>query len=188
MEGAPPLAQPLPGAAEESCPDYRRSIRGSRLPESVCPFLGCVERSRKMRDHVTLKHLHPVFRRSVPPVSVANLRHRILEWLACHLLGRGASLLELAGDVPASKVFRDPSAGVPLDLVETMDAICRHVGEEPPRRYPLFGRLHPAFVLHWRVQAHLVSRLGPRQRDTYSSVWSLETVDGYPLSRYGMSL
>lgn len=58
----------------------------------MCPFLWRVERSRKMRDHVTLTHLHPVFRRSVPPVSDDGLRYKILLWLAHYLLGEGATL------------------------------------------------------------------------------------------------
>lgn len=53
-----PQAHPFPGAAGR---------RGSRGPGSTCPFLGCLVRTRTMRNHVTVAHLHPVFRRSVPP-------------------------------------------------------------------------------------------------------------------------
>lgn len=60
-EAAPP-AQPFPGAAGN--PQRRR---GSRGPSSIYPFLGCHVRSRTMRGHVTLAHLHPVFRRSLLP-------------------------------------------------------------------------------------------------------------------------
>lgn len=42
-----------------------------------------------MRGHATLTHLHPVFRRSLPPEVGASLRYRVLLWLAQHLLGEG---------------------------------------------------------------------------------------------------
>lgn len=32
-------------------------------------------------------------------------------------------------------VFEDPSAGITLDLVEAMVALCRHTGEDPPRSF-----------------------------------------------------
>lgn len=55
---APPPASPSPGAVGDPCPYPHSRRRDSRGPDSVCPFLGCVERSRKMGDHVTLGHLH----------------------------------------------------------------------------------------------------------------------------------
>lgn len=69
-----------------------------------------------MRGHVTLVHLHPVFRMSVPPEAGAGLRYRVLLWLAHHLLGEGATLEDLAIDVPTGEVFQEPSAGVPPDM------------------------------------------------------------------------
>lgn len=185
-EEAPPPAHPLPGAAGDPCPRQRRR-RGSRGPDSVCPFLGCVGRTRKMRDHVTLVHLHPVFRGSVPPVAGAGLRYRVLLWLAHYLIGEGATLEDLASDVPTGEVFREPSVGVPPDITQAMNALCRFVGEEPLRRFSLFRRLHPALLIHWRVQAHLVSRLGPDMRRNYRELWAQEVLDGLPLSQYGMS-
>lgn len=172
-----PQAPPPPGAARR---------RGSRGPSSTCPFLGCLVRTRTMRTHVTVAHLHPVFRRSVPPEAGASLRYRVLMWMSHHLLGEGATPEDLARDVPTGEVFQEPAAGVPSDLNRAMEALCRFVGEDPPHRFALFGRLHPALLLHWRVQAHLVSRLGPDLRRAYRELWSNETVSGHPLSQYGM--
>lgn len=68
-----------------------------------------------------------------------------------------------------------------------MDAFCWFVGEEPPHRYSLFGRLHPALLIHCRVQAHLVSCLSPSQRHVYQELWAQEILDGHQLPQYGMS-
>lgn len=109
-EAAPPT-HPLLEAAGDPHPHQRRR-RGSRGPDYVCPFLGCVERTRKMRDHVTLVHLYSVFRRSVPPKVGAGLRYRILVWSATTYWekalrwrtwpkmfpqGRSSEIFELAG-------------------------------------------------------------------------------------------
>lgn len=122
----------------------------------------------------------------MPPEAGASLRYRVLMWMAHHLLGEGATPEDLARDVPTGEVFKEPAAGVPTDLNRAMEALCRFVGEDPPHRFALFGRLHPALLLHWRVQAHLVSRLGPDLRRAYRELWSNETVSGHPLSQYGM--
>lgn len=108
-----------------------------------------------MRGLVTLIHLHPVFRRSVATETGAGLRYRVLTWFAYHLLGEGATLDDLARDVPTGEVLKKPSAGVPPDMNQAMNALCWFVGA--PRLFSLFGRLHPALLIHWRVQAHLVS-------------------------------
>lgn len=134
-----------------------------------------------MMNHVTVTHLHPVFRRSVPPEAEASLRYIVLMWLAHHLLGEGTTLEDLARDVPTGVVFQEPAAGVPTDLNLAIDVLCRFVWEELPRRFALFGRLHPALLLHWRVQAHLVSRLGPDLRRDYRELWAHEIVGGHPL-------
>lgn len=83
--GSIPAGPPFTGAAGNPCPLQRRR-RGSRGPSSACQFVGCVVRTRTMRGHVTLVHLHPVFRRSVPTEAGAGLRYRVLLWLAHHLL------------------------------------------------------------------------------------------------------
>lgn len=93
---------------------------------------------------------------------------------------------DMARDIPTGEVFQEPAAGIPTDLQLAMEALCRFVGEDPPRRFVLFGRLHPALLCHWRVQAHLVSRLGPDLRRAYRELWSHEVISGHPLSQYGM--
>lgn len=67
-----------------------------------------------------------------------------------------------------------------------MYALCQFVREYPPRRISLFGRLQPAFLLHWSVQAHLVSRLGPDLLRDNRELWVQEMVGGHPLSQYAM--
>lgn len=87
---------------------------------------------------------------------------------------------DLAQSVPTFLVFREPGAGIPRDLHETMDSLCRLVGETPPRTYHLFGILHPAVLLHWRVQAHLVSRLSSALRRAYWDSSQLRRSMGAP--------
>uniref|UniRef100_K1QV26 Uncharacterized protein n=1 Tax=Magallana gigas TaxID=29159 RepID=K1QV26_MAGGI len=57
---------------------------------------------------------------------------------------------------------------------------------DPPRTYRLLGILHPAMLLHWRVQGHLVSRLSPALRRAYRALFSDETIAGHPLYPYGL--
>lgn len=89
-----------------------------------------------MRGHVTLVHLHPVFRRFVPIEAGAGHRYRVLLRLAHHLLGEGATLEDLARDVPTGEVLQEPSACVPPDMNQAMNALCWFVGEEPPAGFP----------------------------------------------------
>lgn len=51
----------------------------------------------------------------------------------------------------------------------------------PPPRFSLFDRQHPALLIHCRVQAHLVSRLGPDLRRDYQELWAQELIGGRPL-------
>lgn len=111
-----------------------------------------------IRGHATLTHLHPVFRKYVPPEAGASLRYRVLLWLARHLLEEGATLEDLARDVPTDEIFQEHAGGIPQDLNRAMYALYQFVGEDQSRRFSLFGRLHPALLLHWRVHADLVSR------------------------------
>lgn len=102
------------------------------------------------------------------------------------LPGSWATLVELVQGVPTFQVFQKPGAGIPNDLHEAMDSLCRLVGETSPRTYHLFGILHRAVLLHWRVQAHLVSRLSPALRRAYRELFAAETINGHPLSNYGL--
>lgn len=51
----------------------------------------------------------------------------------------------------------------------------------PPPRFSLFDRQHPALLIHCRVQAHLISRLGPDLRRDYQELWAQELIGGRPL-------
>lgn len=108
------------------------------------------------------------------------------EWLAEQHQGRWATLVDLAQSVPSFLVFREPGAGIPHDLHEAMDSLCRLVGETPPRTYHLFRIHHPVVLLHWRVQAHLVSRLSPELHRAYRQLFAAETINERPLSTYGL--
>lgn len=94
--------------------------------------------------------------------------------------------MDLFQGVPAFQVFRKPGTGIPTDLHDAMDSLCRLVGETSSRTYRISGVLQPAMLLHWKVQAHLVSRLSPASRWTYRKVFGAERIDGRPLSHYGL--
>ena len=53
------------------------------------------------------------------------------------------------------------------DILEAMDTLCVEVGEEPPSSYRVDGDLHPTLMLHWRVQAYMVSHLSPYSQQEY---------------------
>lgn len=108
------------------------------------------------------------------------------EWLAEQHQGRWATLVDLAQSVPTFLVFREPGAGIPHDLHEAMDSLCRLVRETPPRTYHLFRIHHPVVLLHWRVQAHLVSRLSPELHRAYRQLFAAETINERLLSTYGL--
>lgn len=166
------------------CPG--RPSRGNR--DSRCP-LECGVVTRKMRYHVVLTHLPPVFRRGVPPsLEASAIRERVLRWLTRTLIGPGASLEELVSTLRAEEVFRDPYCRLTTDMVEAMDSLCRFVGETPPSTYELRGELHPALLFHWRAQAVLLSRLAPDLRATYKYLAASEKVAGIRLRDYSMRM
>ena len=177
------------GPGEQGGPErakYRRhSHRGTR--ESTCPMPGCRCRTRKMRDHVTLVHLYPLFLREVPCApEITRARKAVLDWIRLRLLGPRTSLLELSAKVPTQEVFTCP-APIPNDIIEAMDALCLEVGEEPPYTYTLAGELHPALLLHWRVQAYLVGYLDPDSQREYQGLLPGLRVNGRPLRSFTMN-
>lgn len=193
LMAGPPAEPPSPpddeehGARGPAHPGDDPLHHRRRSPPSSCPFPNCPERTHKLRDHVTFQHLHPVFRRSVPLGDEAtSMRLRVCEWLTDHLIGSWATLTDLVQSVPTFQVFREPSAGVPRDLRDAMDSLCNFVQESPPRVYRLWGVLHPALLLHWRVQVYLVARLSPALRRAYRALFSDQTIAGHPLYRYGL--
>lgn len=92
---------------------------------------------------------------------------------------------DLARDVPTDEIFQEHAAGIPQDLNRAMYALCQFVGEDQSRRFSLFGRLHPALLLHWRVHADLVSRWGPDLWRDYRELWAQEMVGGHPALTFG---
>lgn len=61
-----------------------------------CPMPCCRYKTRRIRDHVTLVHLHPLFLREVPCApEITRVRKAVLDWVRIRLLGPRTSLLEL---------------------------------------------------------------------------------------------
>ena len=108
----------------------------SRVP---LPLPGCRYKTRRIRDHVTLAHLHSLFLREVPCApEITRARKAVLDWVRICLLGPGTSLLELSAQIPTREVFTC-QAPIPKDIREAMDTLCLEVGEEPPSTYALEG-------------------------------------------------
>ena len=163
------LEEPPRDPGEQARPkgvSYRRPLhRGTR--ESPCPLPGCRYKTRRMREQVTLVHLLPLFLREVPCApEITRARKAVLDWVRIRLLGPRTSLLELSAQIPNREVFTCP-APIPDDIREAMDALCLEVGEQPDSTYALEGELHPALLLHWRVQDYLVGHLYPGSRWEY---------------------
>lgn len=102
LMAGPPVEPPShpddeePGARGPAQPGDGPLHNRRRSPPSPCPFPNCAERTHKLRDIVTLCHLHPVFRRSVPLGDEAtSMRLRVCEWLADQLIGSWATLTDL---------------------------------------------------------------------------------------------
>ena len=65
-----------------------------------------------------------------------------------------------------------------------MDALCLEVGEEPRSAYALEGELHPAVLLHWRVQAYLVGHIDSGSRREYLGFLPGLRINGWPLRAF----
>ena len=134
-----------------------------------------------------MTHLHPLFLREVPCApEITRARKAVLDWLRIRLLGPGTSLLELSARIPTREVF-SCQAPIPEDIREAMDALCVEVGEEPPLAYVMEGDLHPALMLHWRVQAYLVRQLDLSARREYRSLLPGLRINGRPLRAFTMN-
>ena len=94
--------------------------------------------------------------------------------------------MELSAKISTREVF-SCQAPIPEDIQEAMDALCVEVGEEPPLAYVMEGDLHPALMLHWRVQAYLVSQVDPSARREYRSLLPGLKINGRPLRAFTMS-
>ena len=136
---------------------------------------------------MTLTHLHPLFLREVPCApEITGARKAVLYWIRIRLLGPGTSLLELSAQISTRAVF-SCKAPIPEDIQEAMDALCVEVGEEPSSAYVMERNLHPALMLHWRVQAYLVGRLDPSSRREYRSLLPGLKINGRPLRAFTIS-
>ena len=94
------------GSPPEEAGQHRPMRRGTR--ESRCPIPGCRFRTRKMRVHVSVSHLHPCTCGRCPaPRRLRGPRRR--DWLRLCLLGPGTSLLDMSARVPAGEVFTSPA-------------------------------------------------------------------------------
>jgi hypothetical protein len=164
----------------------RRLIRGwgrdSNVEGSLCPICGA--RTRRVREHVMGRHLSPVFRSTVPrDDSVQDLWYQALRWLAETLLGVRVSPCDLAKLFTVEDVFGP--APIPWDpgFVEEMVA-CECVGGRYPSVWPSSGTLHPAMLLHWRVQCAVLNRLSAEDRTKYVGLLANEVVAGRRLAEY----
>jgi hypothetical protein len=158
---------------------------GSESKGSLCPGGFCEVRSRRLRCHVVGCHLPPVFRRSVPRCGkVLNLKYRALRWLAETLLGVGASLFDLARLFTVEGVFGPHMVPWSEDFVEEMEAFCCWGGVQYPPVWPLSGVLHPAMLLHWRVQCQVLGLLSHLNRQRYVGLLANKVVEGCRLAEY----
>ena len=162
-----------------------RGRRGgeTNLDGSLCPVCGA--RSRRVREHVVGRHLPPMFRSTVPQdETVQDLRYRALRWLAESLLGVRVSPFELAKRFTVGEVF-GPCPG-PWDprFIGEMVAFCESAGSHYPSVWPLHGTLHPAMLLHWRVQCAVLNGLSAADRQKYVGLLANEVVAGRRLAEY----
>lgn len=139
-----------------------------------------------MRRHVTEAILHPLFMREVPSAPDITLaRKAVSDWLHLRLFGPGTSLL--SAGMPDREVIISPAPN-PEDLRKAMDALCIEVGEEPPSTsYCFDGDKHPALLLHWCVQAYLVSHLGLDSRLEYRGFLPGHRVNGRHIRTFTMN-
>ena len=112
---------------------------------------------------------------------------RVLQGLADQIVGPNSSVERLAHSLPAQKIFPDPTAPLTDDLLEAMDDLCRHEAVAPPRVYSLRGKLHPALLIHWRAQVHLLRKLSMADRWAYRRLWEGARIMGRPLPSFGSS-
>jgi hypothetical protein len=63
-------------------------------------------------------------------------------------------------------------------------AFCECVGGPYPSVCPSMGPLHPAMLLHWRVQCAVLNRLSAEDRRRYVGLLANEVVAGRQLAEY----
>ena len=134
--------------------------------------------------HVFEKHLPPAFRVSVPLCDeVRAVRLDALLWLAEACTGR-RDLWALCSRLDFTRIFGGGFTGWDESLLLEMVAFCHFCVEEVPGYRELGGWVHPAMLLHWRVQGTAVGMLGARDRERYRRFLADECVGGVPLSSF----
>jgi hypothetical protein len=138
-----------------------------------------------VREHVTGRHLSPVFRSTVPRIElVQDLRYRALRWLAETLFGVRVSPCDLAKLFTIEDVFGPAPIPLGPGFAEEMVDFCNSVGAHYPSAWPSSGTLHPAMLLHWRVQCAVLNRLSAENRKRYVGLLASEVVAGRRLAEY----
>jgi hypothetical protein len=64
-------------------------------------------------------------------------------------------------------IFGPEFSGWEESLLTEMVVVCHFCEEDVPGDLEVGGRVHPAMLLHWRVQGAAVGVLGGRDRDRY---------------------
>jgi hypothetical protein len=114
----------------------------------------------------------PVFRVSVPCIDqVRALRLDALLWLAEACTGE-RNLWTLCSALSFHQIFGVAFNGWDESLLTEMVAFCHFCEEHIPGDLEVGDRLHPAMLLHWRVQGAAVGLLCKRDRDVYQSLLS----------------
>jgi hypothetical protein len=114
---------------------------------------------------------------------VRALRLDALLWLAEAAVGE-RNLWALCRALNFEEIFGPGFSGWDEGLLTEMVAFCHFCGEEIPGDLEVGGVLHPAMLLHWRVQGAAVGLLGGGDRSRYRYLFSDRVVGDLPLAAY----
>ena len=181
-EGRSPVEPPQ--GAEGGVPPAGR-CRDRSVRKEPCPCSTCDVKAHRVREHAVGCHLPPVFRVTVPRCSQADcIRARALRWLSEAVLGSEGSMRALAETLTVEEVFGQRLASWPESFIQGMEDLCRFVDEPGPAVWPTRGTLHPAMLLHWRVQCYILGGLPRAVRDNYAKLLASEHVGNRRLANY----
>jgi hypothetical protein len=180
---APEVVEPQ-GAEGGVSPASR--CRGRSIRKEPCPCSTCDVRARRTREHAVGCHLPLVFRVTVPRSGQADcIRVRAPRWLAKAVLGRGGGLMRaLVESLTLEEVFGQRPPPWPESFIREIEDLCRFVEEAEPAVWHTRGTLHPAMLLHWRVQCHILDALPRVVRDEYVGLLAGEFVGSHRLANY----
>jgi hypothetical protein len=126
----------------------------------------------------------PCVRVSVPCVDSARaIRLDALLWLAEASVGE-RNLWTLCRALDFESIFGTGFSGWEEPLLAEMVAFCHFCGEDIPGDLEVGGQVHPAMLLHWRVQGTAVGLLRGLDRDRYRYLFSDRVVGDRPLAAY----